>query len=78
MKTYVSESNIKPVEWQLEKTRVYHNTNVVEAERQIDAETVEKYFKYDVSEMTYDEYNLLLNKSNSEAIDEIVIAMLGE
>ena len=77
MKTYVSESNLRPSEGQLEQSTVYHNTNVVECERQAE-EAVEKYFKYDVAEYTYDEYNLLLNKSNSDAIDEIVISMLGE
>ena len=75
MKTYVSESNLKPSEWQLEQSTVYHNTNIVECERQTE-EAVEKYFKYDVTEYTYNEYNLLLNKSNSDAIDEIVISML--
>ena len=77
MRTYVSESNLKPSEWQLEQSTVYHNTNIVECERQTE-EAVEKYFKYDVEELSYDEYNLLLNKSNSDAIDEIVISMLGE
>lgn len=75
MKTYVSESNLRPDEWQLELSTVYHNANIVECEKESD-KGIEKYFKYDVTEYTYNEYNLLLNKANSDAIDEIVIAML--
>ena len=77
MRTYVSQSNLRPKEWQLEKSTVYHNTNIVECEKEADKGT-EKYFEYNVTEYTYEEYNIYLNKVNSDAIDEIVISMLGE
>ena len=76
MKIYTRESNIKPSEWQFELSAVYHNTNVAEIIKEGPVE--EKVFTYDTEEYTLEEYNLLANKKNSDAIDDILVAMLGE
>lgn len=75
MKTYRSESNLKPPEWQFEMTTVYHNTNVIE--KVIEGLKNETTFAYDTEEYSLEEYNLMANRKNSEAIDDILVAMLG-
>ena len=65
MKTYVSESTVRPVEWDTEssKTTVYHNTLINEEEK----EGVVIY-RYNVTEYTKEEYNQYLSIVNGNDI----------
>lgn len=73
MKTYKSESNIRPDELQIEKSFVYVNYNVekVEVKDPVSEEVSIKYV-YDVDEYTKDEYILMVSKQNSDTIDDIL------
>ena len=73
MKTYKSESNIRPDELQIEKSFVYVNYNVekVEVKDPVSEEVSFKYV-YDVDEYTKDEYILMVSKQNSDTIDDIL------
>ena len=73
MKTYKSESNIRPEELQIEKSFVYVNYNVekVEVKDPVSEEVSIKYV-YDVDEYTKDEYILMVSKQNSDTIDDIL------
>lgn len=77
MRTYKSESNIRPVEWQKELTTVYHNQNIIEVEKEtgFDGEVTTMY-QYDVTEYTVEEYLLMKNKEQDNAIDDILVALL--
>lgn len=73
MKTYKSESNIRPDELQIEKSFVYVNYNVVEEEVKDPAtEELSTKYIYDVDEYTKDEYILMVEKQNSDTIDDIL------
>lgn len=73
MKTYKSESNIRPDELQIEKSFVYVNYNVVEEEVKDPAtEELGTKYIYDVDEYTKDEYILMVEKQNSDTIDDIL------
>ena len=73
MKTYKSESNIRPDELQIEKSFVYVNYNVVEEEVKDPAtEELDTKYIYDVDEYTKDEYILMVEKQNSDTIDDIL------
>ena len=76
MKTYKSESNIRPDELQIEKSFVYVNYNVekVEVKDPVSEEVSIKYF-YDVDEYTKDEYILMVSKQNSDTIDDILCVL---
>lgn len=73
MKTYKSESNIRPDELQIEKSFVYMNYNVVEEEvKDLATEELSTKYIYDVDEYTKDEYILMVEKQNSDTIDDIL------
>ena len=76
MKTYKSESNIRPDELQIEKSFVYVNYNVekVEVKDPISEEVSIKYV-YDVDEYTKDEYILMVSKQNGDTIDDILCVL---
>lgn len=76
MKTYKSESNIRPDELQIEKSFVYVNYNVekVEVKDPVSEEVSIKYV-YDVDEYTKDEYILMVSKQNSDTIDDILCVL---
>lgn len=79
MITYKSESNIIPEEWQIEKTCVYHNFNIVEVEKE-HGEEKEIAFAYDVNEYTLNEYielELDKNKASIRVLEDAVCE-LGE
>lgn len=75
MKTYKSESNVMPAEWQEELTTVYHNENIIEVKKESEEE-VTTVFEYDVTEYTKEEYLLMKNKEQDNAIDDILVALL--
>ena len=76
MKTYKSESNIRPDELQIEKSFVYVNYNVekVEVKDPVSEEVSIKYV-YDVDEYTKDAYILMVSKQNSDTIDDILCVL---
>lgn len=65
MKTYRSESTVRPVEWDTEssKTTVYHNQFIDEYEK--DGTT---FYSYNVTEYTKEEYNTYLSLVNGNDI----------
>lgn len=76
MKTYKSESNIRPDELQIEKSFVYVNYNVEEVEvKDPVSEEVSIKYVYDVDEYTKDEYILMVSKQNSDTIDDILCVL---
>ena len=76
MKTYKSESNIRPDEFQIEKSFVYVNYNVEEVEvKDPVSEEVSIKYVYDVDEYTKDEYILMVSKQNSDTIDDILCVL---
>lgn len=76
MKTYKSESNIRPDELQIEKSFVYVNYNVEKAEvKDPVSEEVSIKYVYDVDEYTKDEYILMVSKQNSDTIDDILCVL---
>ncbi len=77
MKTYKSESNIKPNELDINVDTVYRNYNVVEKTKETEEETT-TYYEYDVDEYTVQEYITTQLERNTQSIDDIVISMLGD
>lgn len=76
MKTYKSESNIRPEELQIEKSFVYVNYNVEEVEvKDLVSEEVSIKYVYDVHEYSKDEYILMVSKQNSDTIDDILCVL---
>ena len=76
MKTYKSESNIRPDELQIEKSFVYVNYNVEKVEvKDPVCEEVSIKCVYDVDEYTKDEYILMVSKQNSDTIDDILCVL---
>lgn len=73
MKTYKSQSNIKPNELDINVDTVYRNYNVVEKTNENGI-----YYEYDVDEYTTQEYIVKELEQNTKSIDDIVISMLGE
>lgn len=76
MKTYKSESNVKPNSLDINIDTVYHNYNIVEKKRE-DEQGEYIYYEYDVDEYTYQEYILSQLIENSQSIDDIVTTLLG-
>ena len=76
MKTYKSESNVKPNSFDINIDTVYHNYNIVEKKRE-DEQSEGIYYEYDVDEYTYQEYILSQLIENSQSIDDIVTTLLG-
>ena len=77
MKTYSSQSTIKPVEWDVTSspTAVYHNYNV-KVTTNDDGTTM---YIYDVDKMTFQEYTLWLSNTvqeQQELIDTLVFDKL--
>lgn len=77
MKTYKSESNVKPSSLDINVDTVYHNYNIVEKTKE-DEQGTTTYYEYDVDEYTLQEYTTTQVARNSQSIDDIVISMLGE
>lgn len=77
MKKYKAESNVmpNPIDMHSSPTSVYLNDNVKEMEIE-DPETQEKsvVYKYDVTEMTKDEYVLI--KCEKVESDNVYVAMM--
>ena len=73
MRTYKSQSNIKPNELDINVDTVYYNYNVLEKTNENGI-----YFEYDVDEYTTQEYIVKELEQNTKSIDDIVISMLGE
>ena len=76
MKTYKSESNVKPNSLDINVDTVYHNYYLVEKKRE-DEQSEGIYYEYDVDEYTYQEYILSQLIENSQSIDDIVTTLLG-
>ena len=76
MKTYKSESNVKPNSLDINIDTVYHNYNIVEKKRE-DEQSEGIHYEYDVDEYTYQEYILSQLIENSQSIDDIVTTLLG-
>ena len=79
MTTYKSESNIKPNEWQVEKTCVYHNYNIKEKKKESEAgETIS--YVYDVDEYTLNEYVQYQLANNATSIKDLedAVCEIGE
>ena len=77
MTTMKSQSNVKPVEWDIlsSPTTVYHNYNVVE--KQIDESVI---YEYDTDKMTQQEYIIFITERlnrQQEAIDALTLSSLG-
>ena len=73
MKTYKSQSDIKPNDLDINVDTVYHNYNMVEKTNENGI-----YYEYDVDEYTTQEYIVKELEQNTKSIDDIVISMLGE
>lgn len=73
MKSYKSQSNIKPNELDINIDTVYHSFNVVEKTNENGI-----YYEYSVDEYTTQEYIVKELEQNTKSIDDIVISMLGE
>ena len=73
MKTYKSQSNIKPNDLDINVDTVYRNYNVVEKTNENGV-----YYEYDVDEYTTQEYIVKELEQNTKSIDDIVVSMLGE
>lgn len=79
MKTYKSESDIIPMEWDTTSSRrvVYHNYNVEQVERFDDIDGEEKVprivYTYDVDEYTKEEYKTYQIEKNRADIDYVLI-----
>lgn len=78
MKTYKSESNVKPSSLDINVDTVYHNYNIVETTRKDEEGNETIFYEYDVDEYTLQEYTTTQVARNSQSIDDIVISMLGE
>lgn len=74
MKTYKSESNVSPLEWDLESsaTLKYHNYNVetIERENEFNKEK-ETFYIYDVDAYTTDEYMMMELKKDKNSLQEL-------
>lgn len=77
MKTYKSESNVKPNELDINVDTVYHNYNIVETTRKDEEGNETIFYEYDVDEYTTQEYIQNNVASNKQLINDIIIAMLG-
>lgn len=78
MKTYKSESNIKPNELDTNVDTVYRNYNIIEKTREREEGISETYFEYDVDEYTIQEYIQDGVATNKQLIDDVIVALLGE
>lgn len=71
MKTYKSESNIRPAEWDKTSSEVsvYHNYNIEEVPA---TEEKELHYTYDVDEYTNKEFISLMDEIITENTDAIL------
>ena len=76
MRTYKSESNIKPNSLDVNVDTVYRNYNIVEKQKE-DEQGKTTYYEYNVDEYTCQEYILLQLEENGQSIDDIVTTLLG-
>ena len=77
MTTMKSQSNVKPVEWDIlsSPTTVYHNYNI--EEKQIDDGVI---YEYETDKMTQQEYIIFITERlnrQQEAIDALTLSSLG-
>jgi len=77
MTTMKSQSNVKPVEWDIlsSPTTVYYNYNI--EEKQIDDGVI---YEYDTDKMTQQEYIIFITERlnrQQEAIDALTLSSLG-
>lgn len=77
MKTYKSESNVKPNELDINVDTVYRNYNITETTREDEEGNSTTFYEYDVDEYTYEEYIQTSVASNEALIKDIIVAMLG-
>lgn len=76
MRTYKSESNVKPVEVDINLDTVYVNTNITEVTREGE-EGEYMVYEYDVTEYPIQEYAQVSIAANSLLIEDLVATMLG-
>lgn len=77
MTTMKSQSNVKPVEWDIlsSPTTVYHNYNIIE--KQIDDGAV---YEYDTDKMSQQEYSVYITERlnrQDEVIESLTLSSLG-
>ena len=77
MTTMKSQSNVKPVEWDVysSQTTVYHNYNIIE--KQIDDGSV---YEYDTDKMSQQEYSIYITERlnrQDEVIETLTLSSLG-
>lgn len=77
MKTYKSESNVKPNELDINVDTVYRNYNIVETTRKDEEGNATTFYEYDVDEYPIQEYVQTNVVTNKTLIDDIIAAMLG-
>lgn len=77
MKTYKSESNVKPIELDVNVDTVYRNYNIVETTREDEEGNTTIFYEYDVDEYPIQEYVQANVVTNKALIDDIIAAMLG-
>lgn len=77
MKTYKSESNVKPNELDINVDTVYRNYNIVETTRKDEEGNTTTFYEYDVDEYPIQEYVQTNVVTNKALIDDIIAAMLG-
>lgn len=77
MKTYKSESNVKPNELDINVDTVYRNYNIVETTRKDEEGNTTTFYEYDVDEYPIQEYVQTNVVTNKTLIDDIIAAMLG-
>ena len=76
MKQYKTYSNNIPGEWIFDTNCVFHNYDVVEKTKDDEEQT--KYYEYTTDEYTYKEYTINQLQANNQALDDIIVSMLGE
>lgn len=77
MKTYKSESNVKPNELDINVDTVYRNYNIVETTRKDEEGNTTTFYEYDVDEYPIQEYVQTNVVTNKALIDDIIAVMLG-
>ena len=77
MKTYKSESNVKPNELDINVDTVYRNYNIVETAKKDEEGNTTTFYEYDVDEYPIQEYVQTNVVTNKTLIDDIIAAMLG-
>lgn len=80
LRTYQSESNIRPIEYDATSSEsvVYHNYDIQEVERRNEDGTLTTFYVYKVDELTKDEYNNYRMNDINNAIDDILVIILED